>query len=361
MLRTRHEHSVCGLSTRYEREESHGTHPSSGPSDGSRPVGRTGASPSPGQGDSGRGVSNDQEPLPRRRPHPGNRRHHAAGILPGGRTGARDHHFNELSGASDALAREIAEKRPHLVGLQEVFQFTLNGNTGAPPFRDLLEDLLSALAAEGADYYVVGQSAIWTSPFRAWTWTVARHGRDVVPCPWSRARSRCSSGCRSRRRAATTRCLHLCRRSRDRLTVSAGSWSSMRRSTVKHSASSTLTWRSPSFRGRSGGPGVGADRPPDAIAQPGLPVVIVGDINSAPTDGDVITPGGVIGSPVQAVHDGRLRGCMAAPSRQVSRPHVLSVERSTERRIRALQARGRDPRPRGSHRCPRDCRRQRTG
>ena len=58
---------------------------------------------------------------------------------------------------ADALAREIAEKRPHLVGLQEVFQFTLNGNTGAPPFRDLLEDLLSALAAEGADYYVVGQ------------------------------------------------------------------------------------------------------------------------------------------------------------------------------------------------------------
>jgi endonuclease/exonuclease/phosphatase family metal-dependent hydrolase len=34
----------------------------------------------------------------------------------------------------------------------------------------------------------------------------------------------------------------------------------------------------------------------NAMAQPGLPTVIAGDINSAPTEGDVITPGGVIPS-----------------------------------------------------------------
>jgi len=53
-----------------------------------------------------------------------------------------------------ALAAEIAEKKPHLVGLQEVFNFTLNGSNYLPPFRDYLEDLMGALAAQGADYRV---------------------------------------------------------------------------------------------------------------------------------------------------------------------------------------------------------------
>jgi len=53
-----------------------------------------------------------------------------------------------------ALAAEIVEKKPHLVGLQEVFNFTLNGSNDLPPFRDYLEDLMGALAAQGADYRV---------------------------------------------------------------------------------------------------------------------------------------------------------------------------------------------------------------
>jgi hypothetical protein len=53
-----------------------------------------------------------------------------------------------------ALAAEIVEKSPHLVGLQEVFNFTFNGVNGPPPYRDHLADLMSALAAQGADYRV---------------------------------------------------------------------------------------------------------------------------------------------------------------------------------------------------------------
>ena len=58
---------------------------------------------------------------------------------------------------AEALAREIVERKPHLVALQEVYRVTLNGATGAPPFRDLLDDLLTALAAQGADYHAVAQ------------------------------------------------------------------------------------------------------------------------------------------------------------------------------------------------------------
>ena len=53
-----------------------------------------------------------------------------------------------------ALAAEIVEKKPHLVGLQEVFNFTLNGSNYLPPFRDYLEDLMGALAAQGANYRI---------------------------------------------------------------------------------------------------------------------------------------------------------------------------------------------------------------
>ena len=55
------------------------------------------------------------------------------------------------------LADEIASSRPHLVGLQEAFRLSLNGGTGAPPFRDQLDDLLAALAERGADYYVAAR------------------------------------------------------------------------------------------------------------------------------------------------------------------------------------------------------------
>jgi hypothetical protein len=52
------------------------------------------------------------------------------------------------------LATEIAEKKPHLVGLQEVFNYTVNGFNAQPPFRDYLDDLLQALDDQGTPYYV---------------------------------------------------------------------------------------------------------------------------------------------------------------------------------------------------------------
>ena len=54
-----------------------------------------------------------------------------------------------------AKAKEIAEKNPHLVGLQEVYNFTLNEHHAAPPFRNYLTDLLYALSEEGASYVPV--------------------------------------------------------------------------------------------------------------------------------------------------------------------------------------------------------------
>jgi len=61
---------------------------------------------------------------------------------------------NNFPERAQALAAEIAEKQPHLVGLQEVFNFMFNGSNGPPPFRDYLADLLAALTARGVDYRV---------------------------------------------------------------------------------------------------------------------------------------------------------------------------------------------------------------
>ncbi len=61
---------------------------------------------------------------------------------------------NNFPERAQALAAEIAEKQPHLVGLQEVYNFTFNGSNGPPPFRDYLADLLAALTAQGVDYRV---------------------------------------------------------------------------------------------------------------------------------------------------------------------------------------------------------------
>lgn len=52
------------------------------------------------------------------------------------------------------LAEEIAERQPHLVALQEVLNFKLNGMNEPPPFRDHLADTMTALAALGAQYVV---------------------------------------------------------------------------------------------------------------------------------------------------------------------------------------------------------------
>lgn len=57
-----------------------------------------------------------------------------------------------------ALAAEIAEKKPHVVGMQEVYDFKLNGaNTGAAPFVNYLDELLAALEQHGAHYRVAAR------------------------------------------------------------------------------------------------------------------------------------------------------------------------------------------------------------
>ncbi len=60
---------------------------------------------------------------------------------------------NNFPERAGALAEEIVERRPHLVALQEVMDFTQGGN-GPVPFRDYLIDLLDAIAARGGGYIV---------------------------------------------------------------------------------------------------------------------------------------------------------------------------------------------------------------
>lgn len=63
--------------------------------------------------------------------------------------------FNNFPERAAALAAEIVEKKPHLVGLQEVLNFTTDGTNPGPPFNDYLQELLVALEAQGANYRVV--------------------------------------------------------------------------------------------------------------------------------------------------------------------------------------------------------------
>ena len=48
----------------------------------------------------------------------------------------------------------VVEEIDRLVGLQEVYNLTINGENSLPPFRDYLNDLLDALDDQGANYYV---------------------------------------------------------------------------------------------------------------------------------------------------------------------------------------------------------------
>ena len=62
---------------------------------------------------------------------------------------------NNFEERAIVLAREIVKWQPHLVGLQEVWDFKMNGVNGPAPYRDYLEDLKSALVMQGASYVAV--------------------------------------------------------------------------------------------------------------------------------------------------------------------------------------------------------------
>jgi len=62
---------------------------------------------------------------------------------------------NDFAARADALAKEIADHRPHLVGLQEVALFRRFPASGSAPTEiDFLEVLRSAIARHGASYVV---------------------------------------------------------------------------------------------------------------------------------------------------------------------------------------------------------------
>ncbi|MCW9097899.1 MAG: endonuclease/exonuclease/phosphatase family protein [Ignavibacteriaceae bacterium] len=64
---------------------------------------------------------------------------------------------NDFTERANALAAEIVEKKPHLIGLQEVYNFTKDGINGSPPFRDYLQDLLDALESQGVFYELAAE------------------------------------------------------------------------------------------------------------------------------------------------------------------------------------------------------------
>jgi endonuclease/exonuclease/phosphatase family metal-dependent hydrolase len=63
---------------------------------------------------------------------------------------------NNFPRRAKGLAREVFLTRPDVIGLQEVFDFTVNGLNIGPPFVDHLQATLSALAAVGLRYVVAG-------------------------------------------------------------------------------------------------------------------------------------------------------------------------------------------------------------
>ncbi len=59
---------------------------------------------------------------------------------------------NNFPRRARALAREVARTRPHVIGLQEAFRFSVGGATLGVPFVDMLEVFEQALAARGLNY-----------------------------------------------------------------------------------------------------------------------------------------------------------------------------------------------------------------
>ena len=63
---------------------------------------------------------------------------------------------NNFPRRAKGFAREVFLTRPHAIGLQEVYDLTLNGQHVGPPFVDHLEATLDALAKAGLHYEVAG-------------------------------------------------------------------------------------------------------------------------------------------------------------------------------------------------------------
>jgi endonuclease/exonuclease/phosphatase family metal-dependent hydrolase len=65
--------------------------------------------------------------------------------------------FNNFPLRARRLAAEVALTKPDLIGLQEVFDFTVDGANIGPPFVDHLTDTLDALAARGQNYVMAAE------------------------------------------------------------------------------------------------------------------------------------------------------------------------------------------------------------
>jgi endonuclease/exonuclease/phosphatase family metal-dependent hydrolase len=87
---------------------------------------------------------------------------------------------NSFPERAAAMAAEIVEKKPHLVGLQEVLNFTIDEATPGPPFNDYLEELLKALEARGADYRVAAVVKNLDRVFPFGTNLIGVLDRDVI-------------------------------------------------------------------------------------------------------------------------------------------------------------------------------------
>ncbi len=62
--------------------------------------------------------------------------------------------LNDFPTRAQGIAREVKLTRPDVIGLQEAFDFTINGLNTGPPFVDMLQTTLDALEAVGLQYEV---------------------------------------------------------------------------------------------------------------------------------------------------------------------------------------------------------------
>ena len=66
---------------------------------------------------------------------------------------------------ADALAEIIVKRSPDVVALQEVYDFTLNGQNSAGPFIDHLDETLKRIEARGGRYVVAAENIIGSFVF----------------------------------------------------------------------------------------------------------------------------------------------------------------------------------------------------